>query len=92
MPMQFRIATLNLEQDHKRWSDRHLLISDEIAALRPDVIVFNEVCVPLQAAKILRDAAIAGGDADHYDQVPHGRPSALTINRVNSRLDLPLRS
>jgi len=36
--------------------------------------------------------AIAGGDADHYDQVPHGRPPALTIDRVNSRLDLPLRS
>jgi hypothetical protein len=32
--MQFRVATLNLEQDHKRWSDRHPLISAEIAALR----------------------------------------------------------
>jgi endonuclease/exonuclease/phosphatase family metal-dependent hydrolase len=57
--MQFRVATLNLEQDHKRWSDRQPLISAEIAALKPDVIAFNEVSVPLQTAKILRDAAIA---------------------------------
>jgi hypothetical protein len=57
--MQFRIVTLNLEQDHKRWSDRHPLISAEIAGLRPDVIAFNEVSVPLQTARLLRDAAIA---------------------------------
>jgi endonuclease/exonuclease/phosphatase family metal-dependent hydrolase len=57
--MQFRVVTLNLEQDHKRWSDRHPLISAEIAALKPDVIAFNEVSVPLQTAKILRDAAMA---------------------------------
>src|SRR2546430_5556991 len=58
-PMQFRVVMLNLEQDHKRWSDRHPLISAEIAALKPDVIAFNEVSVPLQTAKLLRDAAIA---------------------------------
>jgi endonuclease/exonuclease/phosphatase family metal-dependent hydrolase len=57
--LQFRIVTLNLEQDHKRWSDRHPLISAEIAALKPDVIAFNEVSVPLQTAKMLCDAAIA---------------------------------
>jgi endonuclease/exonuclease/phosphatase family metal-dependent hydrolase len=56
--MQFRALTLNLEQDHKRWSDRLPLISAEIAALKPDVVAFNEVSVPLQTAKILRDAAI----------------------------------
>jgi endonuclease/exonuclease/phosphatase family metal-dependent hydrolase len=59
MPMQFRVATLNLEQDHKRWSDRQKLISAEVAALRPDIIALNEVSLPLQTAKILRDAAIA---------------------------------
>ena len=56
--MQFRVVTLNLEQDHKRWSDRHPLISAEIAGLRPDVIALNEVCVPLQTARLLRDSAI----------------------------------
>jgi endonuclease/exonuclease/phosphatase family metal-dependent hydrolase len=59
MPMQLRVATLNIEQDHKRWSDRHPLVSAEIAGLRPDLIAFNEVCVPLQTAKILRDATTA---------------------------------
>src|SRR6476659_4902143 len=58
-PMQFRVVTLNLEQDHKRWRERQKLISAEIAAMTPDVIAFNEVSVPLQTAKILRDAAIA---------------------------------
>src|SRR6266403_4574796 len=57
--MQFRVVTLNLEQDHKRWSDRHPLISAELATLPPDVIAFYEVSVPLQTAKLLRDAAIA---------------------------------
>jgi hypothetical protein len=56
--MQFRVVTLNLEQDHKRWSRRHPLISAEIADLKPDGIAFNEVSVPLQTAKFLRDVAI----------------------------------
>jgi endonuclease/exonuclease/phosphatase family metal-dependent hydrolase len=57
--MQFRVMTLNLEQDHKRWGDRQPLISAEIIALKPDVIAFNEVSVPLRTAKLLRDAVIA---------------------------------
>lgn len=57
--MEFRVVTLNLEQDHKRWSDRLPLISAEIAGLRPDVMALNEVCVPLQTARLLRGSAIA---------------------------------
>ena len=57
--MQFRVVTLNLEQDHKRWSDRHPLVSTVLAGLKPDVIALNEVSVPLQTAKLLCDAAIA---------------------------------
>ncbi|HJU16378.1 MAG TPA: CocE/NonD family hydrolase [Stellaceae bacterium] len=33
--------------------------------------------------------AIAGADADHYGQVPHGRPPVLTVDRGQSFLDLP---
>jgi hypothetical protein len=55
--MSFRIVTLNLEQDHKRWAARQPLIIDEIARLAPDLIAFNEVCVPLQSARDLRLAA-----------------------------------
>lgn len=39
--------------------------------------------------------AIAGADADHYAQIPHGRPPTLTLHHGgehSSRLDLPLRS
>jgi hypothetical protein len=52
----FRIVTINLEQDHKRWMERRKLICAELATINPDIISFNEVCVPLQSAKILRDA------------------------------------
>ena len=55
--MPFRVVTLNLEQDHKRWAARRPLIIDELARLAPDVIAFNEVCVPLQSARDLRAAA-----------------------------------
>src|SRR5438874_13470405 len=57
--MQFRVVTLNLEQDHKRWAGRQSMIGAETAALRPDVIAFNEVSVPLQTARTLRDSATA---------------------------------
>ena len=33
--------------------------------------------------------AIAGTDADHYGQVPHGRPPVFTIGRAESFLELP---
>ena len=40
--MSFRVATLNLEQDHKRWLDRRELIVDQLERLRPDVLALNE--------------------------------------------------
>ena len=55
--MPFRVVTLNLEQGHKRWAARRPLIIDELARLAPDLIAFNEVCVPLQSARDLRAAA-----------------------------------
>jgi len=38
--------------------------------------------------------AIAGADADHYAQIPHGRPPRLVVHRGpdGSHLELPLRS
>src|SRR5438046_3614442 len=77
-PMQFRVATLNLEQNHKRWSDRHPLISAEIAALNPDVIAFNEVSVPLQTAQLLRDAPITATGIP-YRLVQQTRVNGLSI-------------
>jgi endonuclease/exonuclease/phosphatase family metal-dependent hydrolase len=55
--MQFRVATLNLEQDHKRWEMRRPLIVAEIGRLKPDLMAFNEVSIPLQSARVLRGSA-----------------------------------
>ena len=35
--MRFRVPTLNLEQDHKRWDARRELIQAEIGRLKPDI-------------------------------------------------------
>jgi hypothetical protein len=55
--MPFRVATLNLEQDHKRWQARRELVLDQLAALQPDVMAFNEVCIPLQTGRWLQRRA-----------------------------------
>ena len=58
--MNLRVATLNMEQDHKRWDKRRDLIVEELAAINPDLFAMNEVCIPLQTArwiqKTMRDA------------------------------------
>lgn len=49
--MRLRIATLNMEQDHKRWNLRRDLIVEQLAAIDPDLFAMNEVCIPLQTAR-----------------------------------------
>src|SRR5690349_13138868 len=51
---RIRVATLNMEQDHKRWELRRELIAEQLVALKPDVLGLNEVCVPLQTARWLQ--------------------------------------
>ena len=97
--MRFRVLTLNLEQDHKRWNARQPLISAEIAALKPDVIAFNEVSVPLQTAKTLRDAAtemtgveVQSGSANPRQRPVEGRRRSLADplpGRRNRQFRLP---
>lgn len=55
--MQFRAATLNLEQDHKRWDRRRELVVEQLGAVKPDVLALNEVCLPLQTARWIKNAA-----------------------------------
>ncbi len=57
--MSFRVVTLNLEQDHKRWERRRPLIEAELARLNADVVALNEVSIPLQTARGLKQAARA---------------------------------
>jgi endonuclease/exonuclease/phosphatase family metal-dependent hydrolase len=64
--MRFRVATLNLEQDHKRWEARRALVAGQLAALRPDVLALNEVCLPKRTAHWLRDAVREQAGIDYH--------------------------
>ena len=55
--MGFRVTTLNLEQDHKRWDERRELIVEELGGLKPDVFAINEICLPRQTGRYLQHAA-----------------------------------
>ncbi len=55
--MTFRIATLNLEQDHKRWPERRTLILEQLGQIRPDILTINEVCLPHQTGRWLQQSA-----------------------------------
>jgi endonuclease/exonuclease/phosphatase family metal-dependent hydrolase len=55
--MTFRIATLNLEQDHKRWPERRSLILEQLDQIRPDILALNEVCLPHQTGRWLQETA-----------------------------------
>jgi endonuclease/exonuclease/phosphatase family metal-dependent hydrolase len=55
--MKLRVATLNLEQDHKCWELRRDLIVDQLGELRPDILALNEIYLPTQTGRWLRRAA-----------------------------------
>ena len=55
--MGFRVTTLNLEQDHKRWDERRALIIEELGELKPDVFAINEICLPQQTGRYLQKGA-----------------------------------
>ena len=55
--MTFRIALLNLEQDHKRWDQRRFLIADQLFQVKPDIFALNEVCVPRSTGRWLQRQA-----------------------------------
>src|ERR1051325_5450396 len=75
--MPFRVVTLKLEQDHKRWAARRPLIIDELARLAPDLIAFNEVCVPLQSARDIR-APSAERTGQDYTLVQQTKVNSLS--------------
>jgi endonuclease/exonuclease/phosphatase family metal-dependent hydrolase len=75
--MRFRVAMLNLEQDHKRWDARRPLIAAEIGRLKPDVMAFNEVCVPRETARGLRATAAELTGTD-YSLVQQTRVNSLS--------------
>jgi endonuclease/exonuclease/phosphatase family metal-dependent hydrolase len=55
--MVLRIATLNVEQNHKRWEARRGLIAQQFADLNPDIWALNEIHIPTQTARWLQKTA-----------------------------------
>jgi endonuclease/exonuclease/phosphatase family metal-dependent hydrolase len=55
--MILRIATLNLEQNHKCWQARRELIVEQLGELKPDVLALNEIHIPEQTGRWLQGAA-----------------------------------
>ena len=76
--MTFRVATLNLEQDHKRWDLRRELVIGQLGEVRPDVLALNEVCLPLRTAHWIRDAARDRFGLD-YHLVQQTRVNGLSV-------------
>jgi endonuclease/exonuclease/phosphatase family metal-dependent hydrolase len=74
--MPIRVVTLNLEQGQKRWEARRSLIAEEIRRLKPDLIAFNEVSVPLQSARGLRNDV--RGNGLEYNLIQQTRVNGLS--------------
>jgi endonuclease/exonuclease/phosphatase family metal-dependent hydrolase len=55
--MIFRIATLNLAQNHKCWVTRRELIAQQLEEIRPDIWALNEIHIPSQTGRWLQRAA-----------------------------------
>jgi len=55
--MVFRIATLNLEQNHKCWNLRRELIVAQLGELNPDILALNEIHIPTQTGRWLQRTA-----------------------------------
>ena len=55
--MSFRVATLNLERNEKRWEERRELILQELGDLKPDLFALNEIWLPPQTARSLQERA-----------------------------------
>ena len=74
--MQFRIVTLNLEQDHKRWKQRRPLILEGLRTLKPDIIALNEVSIVEQSARGLQKdlSSLLGA---HYSLVQQTKVNGL---------------
>ena len=75
--MNIRIATLNMEQDHKRWNARRDLIIEQLAAIDPDLFAMNEVCIPLQTARWIQ-ATMRERHDKHYALVQQTRVNGLS--------------
>jgi endonuclease/exonuclease/phosphatase family metal-dependent hydrolase len=75
--MKIRVATLNMEQDHKRWDLRRDLIVEQLAAIDPDLFAMNEVCIPLQTARWIQKT-LRERYQRHYALIQQTRANGLS--------------
>ena len=75
--MNIRVATLNMEQDHKRWDLRCDLIVEQLAVVDPDLFAMNEVCIPLQTARWIQKT-MRERYGRHYALVQQTRVNGLS--------------
>ncbi len=64
--MVLRIATLNLEQNHKRWEARRELIAQQVADLHPAMWALNEIYIASQTARWLQRSAARATATKHF--------------------------
>ena len=55
--MILRMATLNIEQNHKCWELRRELVVKQSGELNPDMLALNEISLPAQTGRWLQRAA-----------------------------------
>ena len=84
--MMFRIATLNLEQNHKRWEARRELVGAQFGKLRPDIWALNEVHILTQTGRWLqRVAARATGTRYALIQQSKARGAGSAVDPPHGR-------
>jgi|SRR5687768_1434157 endonuclease/exonuclease/phosphatase family metal-dependent hydrolase len=88
--MVLRVATLNLEQDHKRWEERRELIAAQLKDLRPDIWALNEIHVPSRTGPWLQQAAakITGTQYTLLQQSKAGEDSRTQAEGLLTRLPI----
>jgi endonuclease/exonuclease/phosphatase family metal-dependent hydrolase len=74
--MRFRVVTLNLEQDHKRWNERRPLVVEGLRTLKPDIIALNEVSITEQSARRLQKDLVSLLGV-HYNLVQQTKVNSL---------------
>ena len=87
--MKLRIATLNLEQDHKRWAERRDLVVAQLKVLAPDILALNEIHVPSQTGRWLQRAAQSNGENySLVQQTKAGKDSRMQGEGLLTRLPI----
>ena len=76
--MRFRVTTLNMEQDHKRWDDRRELIVEQLGELKPDIFCINEICISRQTGRYLQNAAKERCDLE-YNLVQQAKTGGQSV-------------